>query len=99
MASEPVTAGPGLRAEVVERINFTAWPTTIITVIYTNWRGVTAVRRLRPSAIRFGSTEWHPEPQWLMEAEDVGNGEVREFAMKDMRPAASAPDPTVPPHD
>jgi hypothetical protein len=34
--------------------------------------------------IWFGSTEWHPEPQWFLGAFDLDNGKWRDFAMKDM---------------
>jgi hypothetical protein len=54
-------------------------------VIYTNWRGETAVRTITPKSIRFGATEWHPEPQWLLLADDAEKGE-REFALLDMKP-------------
>ncbi|PWC96909.1 hypothetical protein [Azospirillum sp. TSO5] len=51
---------------------------------YTNWRGEYARRRVQPIRTFFGSTEWHPDPQWLMEATDLDKGEVRAFAVKDM---------------
>lgn len=52
---------------------------------YTNWRGITAVRTIRPISVWFGSTEWHPEPQWLMHGIDLGRDELRDFAMRDMK--------------
>lgn len=51
---------------------------------YTNYRGETSVRVAEPTDIRFGSTERHPDPQWLMSAFDFEKDGVREFAMKDM---------------
>jgi hypothetical protein len=42
-----------------------------INVSYTNWRGETSVRRVLLSKIRFGTTEWHPEPTWLISAFDL----------------------------
>jgi hypothetical protein len=54
---------------------------------YTNWRGETGTRRAIPLRIYHGATEWHPEPQWLLEARDVDKDAVRAFAIKDMRPA------------
>lgn len=41
------------------------------TVRYTNWRGETADRRLILGDVRFGSTEWHTEPTWLITAFDL----------------------------
>lgn len=57
------------------------------TVTYTNYRGETATRSIQPSRLFWGSTEWHPEPQWLLEAWDFGKSEARVFALKDMGPA------------
>lgn len=59
-----------------------------VKVIYTNYRGETATRTIRPRAMRFGTSEWHPEPQWLLEAFDIDKNERREFAVKDMKPAS-----------
>ena len=46
-------------------------PEQIVTIRYTNYRGETSVRRIIPIEIRFVSTEWHPAPQWVLEAHDV----------------------------
>lgn len=53
------------------------------TVTYTNWRGETAVRRIVPLRVWFGSTAWHPEPQWILTALDVDKDKERHFALKD----------------
>ena len=42
-----------------------------INVSYTNWRGVTSVRRVLLGEVRFGTTEWHEEPTWLIKAFDL----------------------------
>lgn len=57
-----------------------------ITVVYTNHRGETAVRRIRPFNLYFGSTVWHPRPQWLMDAFDEEKNATRTFALEDMKP-------------
>ena len=52
---------------------------------YTNWKGERRTRRVTPITVDFTSTEWHPEPQWLLTALDLDKGgEVRTFAMKDI---------------
>lgn len=51
---------------------------------YRNYKGKEAMRRVRPLRIRYGSSEWHREPQWLMLAHDMENDKEREFAMRDM---------------
>lgn len=33
---------------------------------YKNHQGITTLRTVVPKSIRFASTEWHPERQWLM---------------------------------
>ncbi|UYZ08579.1 hypothetical protein CFBP5507_06140 [Agrobacterium salinitolerans] len=55
---------------------------------YRNYRGEVSVRTVRPLNIYFGSTEWHPEPQWLLAATDIEKGERRDFAIKDINPPA-----------
>jgi len=56
-----------------------------VRIVYTNYRGETAIRTILPEQLHFGSTSWHPEPQWLLDAVDVEKREKRTFAMKDIR--------------
>jgi hypothetical protein len=56
-----------------------------VKIVYTNYRHQTTMRTIVPERVWFGSTEWHPEPQWLLEALDVEKGERRSFAMADIR--------------
>lgn len=57
-----------------------------VTILYTNYKGETAYRKIIPTGkIWFGSTEWHPEKQWLLDAHDVEKGALRNFAMKDIK--------------
>lgn len=49
-------------------------------ITYRNWRGETRERQIRPTRVWFGSTEWHPEPQWLMDAWDLESDAARTFA-------------------
>lgn len=58
---------------------------TAIEILYTNYRGETARRRIIPSGLRYGATEYHPEPQWLLDAFDVEKAAHRTFAMRDVR--------------
>ena len=44
-----------------------------ITVTYTNWRGKTDVRMLLLGEVRYGTTEWHPEPTHLISAFDLNH--------------------------
>jgi predicted DNA-binding transcriptional regulator YafY len=55
-----------------------------VTIRYRNYRGETGIRHIRPSRIWFGSTSWHPDPQWVLEAVDLDKGAERSFAMSDI---------------
>ena len=54
-------------------------------MVYTNYKGKTAVRKVLPKEIYFGHTDWHPEDQWLMTAYDIGKKDDRTFAIKDIK--------------
>jgi hypothetical protein len=56
----------------------------IVVVNYTNYRGETQDRKIRPIRIWFGSTQWHPTEQWLMDAIDLERNVQRTFAMCDI---------------
>jgi predicted DNA-binding transcriptional regulator YafY len=56
-----------------------------ISLVYTNYRGETSVRRVIPQRIWFGATDWHPENQWMLDAVDVDKDAERSFALKDIR--------------
>lgn len=55
-----------------------------VTIDYTNWRDERALRTIHPTALRWGATEFHPEPQWLLDAMDVDKGAARTFALRDI---------------
>ncbi|MDQ7775289.1 MAG: hypothetical protein Q4615_04900 [Paracoccus aminovorans] len=56
---------------------------TPITMTYRNYRGEIDQRTIVPSRIWFGSTDWHPEPGWLMSAYDLAKAAHRDFALAD----------------
>lgn len=56
----------------------------VVVLVYTNYRGERATRRIIPERIWFGATDWHPEPQWLLDAFDIDRGAERSFAIKDV---------------
>jgi hypothetical protein len=73
-----INTGPALTVARIDR--------QVLRFTYKNWRGEVAERIAQPRFVWFGSTEHHPEPQWLLNALDLckpGCPE-REFAMKDM---------------
>jgi predicted DNA-binding transcriptional regulator YafY len=55
-----------------------------VRILYTNYKGETAWRRIIPKRIWFGKNEWHSE-QWLLEAFDVEKNADRDFAMKEIK--------------
>jgi len=54
-----------------------------IRFFYVNWRGERSIRVVVPRTLTWGSTEWHPEPQWIMTAYDLDKGDERYFALQD----------------
>ena len=56
-----------------------------VRIVYSNYRHEISVRTIIPERLWFGSTTWHPQPQWLLDAIDVEKGERRSFAMSDIR--------------
>jgi len=67
-------------------------PERVLEIVYTNWRGETAVRRIIPVGLRFAATQWHPAEQYLIDALDAdrldqGASEqdaARSFALADI---------------
>lgn len=59
-------------------------PDGAVTIDYTNYRGERALRTVLPIRIWFGSTAWHPDKQWLLEARDLDREVARDFALADI---------------
>jgi predicted DNA-binding transcriptional regulator YafY len=57
----------------------------VVSILYTNYKGETNIRRIIPEKLWFGKTEWHPEEQWLLDAFDTEKSAARSFAMKDIK--------------
>lgn len=55
-----------------------------VKILYTNYKGERGYRKIVPEKIWFGSTEWHKEEQWLLDAMDLEKKALRNFAMKDI---------------
>lgn len=56
-----------------------------VRILYTNYRGETSLRTIIPIKIWYGSTNWHPDPQWLLDARDIEKRADRSFALKDIK--------------
>jgi predicted DNA-binding transcriptional regulator YafY len=54
---------------------------TVVQFNYVNHRGERAERHVRPIRVWFGSTGFHPEGQWFLEAFDLDRQGTRDFAM------------------
>ena len=59
-------------------------PVKATRVNYMNYRGEMSVRWIVPKRIFWGSNEWHPVKQWLMEAYDTHKCAERVFALDQM---------------
>lgn len=57
----------------------------VVTILYTNYRKETSIRKIIPLKIWFGKTEWHPQYQWLLDAYDIEKNAKRSFAVKDIK--------------
>ena len=51
---------------------------------YRNHRGEVGQRRVIPERVWFGQTDWHPGPQWLLDAFDLDRRACRSFAVKEI---------------
>ncbi len=54
-----------------------------VRIKYINHREVTVFRTILPRTVWFGTTEWHPKPQWFLDAHDLDKDALRTFAMQD----------------
>ena len=64
-----------------------------VTIDYTNHRGERGPRTIVPVRLRYGTEPpWHPEPQWLLEADDVEKGERRTFAIRNIHRWVEGPE-------
>jgi len=69
----------------------------VVYINYVNWRGQTRGRRILPhNQIRYGTTEFHPEPCWLFLATDLTDGKLKEFAMEGVKCWEPAADQSLP---
>lgn len=50
-------------------------------ILYKNWKGEISERDITPIKVFFGSTTWHTDDQWLIEAIDNGKELIRTFAL------------------
>lgn len=67
------------------------YPHHTVVIDYTNHAGVRRIRCVSPMGIRFDSSQWHPEPQWLLDAYDIDKDDVRIFAVADIHRWSSGP--------
>lgn len=55
-----------------------------IKVEYTNYRGEKGIRTIVPISFYFGSTEYHPQEQWLVKLWDMDRQAERIYALKEI---------------
>lgn len=76
MTYQPFQPSPAFRLIVGDRrrVGFT----------YKNYNDVISKRTVYPKRVWFGTTPYHVEPQWIMDAYDLDKKADRSFAMRDM---------------
>lgn len=55
-----------------------------VVILYVNHRGQRGYRQVLPQRLWFGTTEWHRELQWFLDATDLDRGVLRSFALRDI---------------
>jgi hypothetical protein len=76
-ASEEIVLGPAQMANLPSSRE--------VSILYRNWKGEVAWRRIVPLSISFESSQWHPVPQWIMRALDIDREAERSFAIVDIQ--------------
>jgi len=56
-------------------------PGEVVRMRYENWRGEVSVRTVLVETVWFGSTEWHPQKQWMFTAHEPKTRKERDFAI------------------
>lgn len=67
-----------------DNINTFAPIASKVEIDYVNYKGERGIRTITPAQLAFGSTQYHPELQWMLSAVDAEKG-YRSFAMRDIR--------------
>lgn len=67
-----------------------------VTLDYTNYRGERAIRTITPWGVEWGTTDWHPDPGWLLTCYDHDRAACRTYALSGIHswngePATLAP--------
>lgn len=55
-----------------------------VRILYKNYKGKEKYRDIIPLKLFYGSNQWHPEPQYLLQAFDLDKKEVRDFALNNL---------------
>lgn len=73
--SSPNKPKPVWESEATDRL--------VCTFQYTNYKGEESRRHVKPLQLFYGSTQWHPKKQWILQALDLDKNEARSFALSD----------------
>lgn len=57
---------------------------TNITFDYVNWKGNRVTRHVEARGVRFGTSEYYPEPGWLLDGIDTDKNVERTYKMSNM---------------
>jgi len=56
----------------------------VLKFYYTNYKGEFAQRCVRPLTVRWGTSDFYPDPGWLLSCWDLDKNDIREFSMARM---------------
>ena len=86
LAGKVVLAGAVVRHSrgATPRLYALVGATRSVRIGYTNWHGELTRRTILPGRLWFGATEYHPDPQWLLDAHCLTRGAQRTFAVRDI---------------
>ncbi len=75
----------GFQLQITETLSSALRGLIVVTeTVSSTYRGERGLRTIIPKGTFFGSTQWHPEPQYFLIAHDVEKNAERQFALLDI---------------
>lgn len=71
--------------ENLHQVGITDQKDAVYKVLYTNYKGATKWRYVKPLQYFYGSTEYHPEKQWFLKVFDIEKEAERTYALNDIQ--------------
>jgi hypothetical protein len=83
----PCQQAAGIHHVPCEHFDGQGRPIVAVAMPYTNHNGERRERVFKPLQVWYGSTKWHPTPQWFMRVWDVEKQAERDYALFGFAPA------------